>query len=142
MGNPPCEECTKTNNHCCVASVPYGISEALFYSNLADKLGIESLVYPHPAVNVGLFALVNSSMLDKDISQETCIFFKDGKCSIYDERPPLCRAYGSDYMVCRFEIRGLTTKEEIGKFHITDVKSMEPDRTNTYNRLKNIKGSK
>ena len=114
MKDLPCGECTKTYNHCCIADIPYSVTDAIYYKYKAMEMNIECIVTPHPNTE-GYFVLVNESMRGQDIQKRNCIFLYGGKCSIYEDRPSICRAYGTECMPCRLEDEPeLRTKEQIG----------------------------
>ena len=119
----PCEECIKTDNHCCVASVPYLITDAMYYKHRANQLGIECIIIEDQA-HEGMVVLVNNSMRGKDIHYESCVFLKDNRCSVYDDRPTICRAYGTECMPCVYHINGMTTAEQIGSLSTPQVEHM------------------
>lgn len=138
LNNPPCSECVKTNNHCCLADIPHFITDAMYYKNLANKMNIECFIVKHPDTKLdGMVVLVNSSMKGKDITRCNCVFFIDGKCSIYEDRPTICRSFGTEVIPCRNEIAGFTTKEEIGALTKKDIKDIESyiDHTSIFDSI-------
>lgn len=105
MCSLPCEECTKTNNHCCKADLPFDHYIAGFLFVKAKELGIDVLAHQHP-VHRDKAVLVKKEWIENgsiDLETKDCIFFKDGKCSIYEDRPDICRLYGTKYIRCRWE---------------------------------------
>ena len=112
MKDLPCSECIQTKNHCCVADVPHGVTDALYYKNIANHMNIECMVVPSPH-HEGMAVLVKESMRGKDIHFEPCIFLKDNRCSIYENRPTICRSYGTACSPCPIAEKGFTTAEEI-----------------------------
>ena len=126
MKSLPCSECTKTNNHCCLADIPHSVTDAIFYNYKAMELGIEALVVQHPSKNEGYFVLVDESMRGQDITKRNCIFLNKGQCSIYEDRPSICRAYGTECMPCRYEDEPLLkTKEQIGSLSEDDMHKLD-----------------
>jgi len=122
-----CSECTQTANHCCLADIPYSIVEAIYYKHKATEMGIECIPIPHPNAprETATFMLVDESMRGQDITKRNCIFMKSGKCSIYEDRPTICRAYGTACMPCRYEDTDLTTKEQIEALTRDDIHALD-----------------
>jgi len=139
MNKLPCEECTKTKNHCCLADIPHHIADAMYFKHLANELNIECIVTLHPAKNVqdGMMVLVNKSMEGHDITQHSCIFLIDNKCAIYENRPTICRSYGTEVMPCRYEQAGLTKQWEIGMLNKEEIKILDEqiDINSIFNKL-------
>ena len=44
----PCEVCTKTDNHCCLADIPYDYMEALKLCDLGRQKGLDLIMVSHP----------------------------------------------------------------------------------------------
>ena len=59
-----------------------------------------------------------------NIREMNCAFFgKDGKCTIYDERPLVCRSYGTSIMPCRYT--GEWSEEQIGKLNKEEIIALD-----------------
>ena len=123
----PCEECVKTKNHCCVADIPYAMLDVLFYRDLANKMGIETHVFRRPGDEHAFVLLPGDLKPGQDVRQTPCVFLKDGQCSIYEHRPSICRAYGTDYMKCRFDHAGITTESEIAACSEYDIHRLDEE---------------
>lgn len=133
----PCAECTQTNNHCCKADIPYTLVDALHIKWLiTDKYKIANrediVIGNHPAVNLqdkDLYFVFNSKDITTgstvDIRTHNCPAMVDGKCGIYDDRPNICRQYGTEFMRCRYECSGITTKEQIMVLDMNSVKMLD-----------------
>lgn len=107
-----CEQCTKTNNHCCKADIPLDVPIALALIHYGEQAGITGLVVrDHPKFQNQVVILEEG--FRGNISHKTCCFLKDGKCAIYQNRPDICRIYGSNIMRCRYEACGITTVSKI-----------------------------
>lgn len=125
MSNLPCSECVKTKNHCCVADIPYNVVDAMFLKDKANKLGIECILIPNQNPHQpNTLLIVNESMRGKDLHFEPCVFLIDNKCSIYDDRPIICKAFGTDIMPCPVHIEGLKTEKEIGALSVKDIEQL------------------
>ena len=112
----PCEECVKTDNHCCLADIPYLLSDIdRIYDHMPDHLNKEDFrIYKRLDFEISkMFILAHKSYNNKVLQLINCVFFKDGKCSIYEYRPEICKIYGTKELRCRYEVEGIKTKEEI-----------------------------
>lgn len=129
----PCEECVKTSNHCCKADIPYNIVDALHIKYLLLKGGFyephQIFINPHPNNTPEVFCIFNITDIEPeseiDIQNMDCVAFRDGKCLIYDDRPNICRQYGTEFMRCRFEVCGDTTKETIGEYNKEQILELD-----------------
>jgi Fe-S-cluster containining protein len=81
---------------CCgLVPIPYSI-----YEKHIDELPDGTKIYPFTAQGY-VFALVTEDVGDGKVDVH-CAFLKDCKCTIYADRPPLCKMYGNeaDIMMC------------------------------------------
>ena len=98
-----CETCCKSNNHCCLTDIPYEPPIAMAMIGYGEDAGIKDvLMIEHPKLPERVM-LVNQDMSGKDVSTLPCVFFKDNKCAIYENRPDICRLYGTEHIRCRYE---------------------------------------
>lgn len=119
----PCEECTKTNNHCCKADIPYEVPIALSIIARAKERGYTNLHLASSNKFPQRVYILDPDMelIDNSLEKTNCVFFKKGKCDIYDIRPDICRWYGTKEMRCRFEVSACNTKEEIEELDHNDL---------------------
>lgn len=96
-----CETCAKTQHHCCKASISYNIMEVLHLSEKADELGIEIKVLPSKE-KPNYFNIIKRGKPIKNLNDENCVFLNDGKCKIYEDRPSICKVYGTELVNCWF----------------------------------------
>lgn len=96
-----CEVCSQTQHHCCKASISFNVMEIIDLVQKAEKLGIDVKVRPSKE-KPNYFNLVKKDKPIRNINDENCIFLKSGRCSIYAERPSICRVYGSELVKCWF----------------------------------------
>ncbi len=122
-----CEECVKTDNHCCLADIPLDVLEGLFLSKLAKDIGIDVMLVEHPKFNEKLVILPKDTPQGTDITHIPCAFLKDGRCSVYENRPFICRSYGTEFIKCRYEVAGITAKEEIESLSVEEIKKLDSD---------------
>ena len=119
----PCEVCTKTDNHCCLADIPYDYMEALKLCDLGRQKGLDLIMVSHPKFEDKVIIL-NSG--DDGISEDKpCVFLKNGKCSIYEDRPFICRNYGTDFIRCRYEACGISDEQTIRNMTKDDIRVLE-----------------
>lgn len=132
----PCAECTQTKNHCCKADIPYSIVDAMHIKWLVTEkykvLPVEDvLITNHPATNLNdtQYIIINSSGITKgstvDVREYDCVALIDGKCSIYEDRPNICRQYGTEFMKCRYKSNGITSKEVIKALDYNSIKELD-----------------
>ena len=50
---------------------------------------------------------------------------KNGKCSIYEDRPFICRNYGTDFIRCRYEACGISDEQTIRNMTKDDIRVLE-----------------
>jgi len=136
MSNLPCDECVQTDNHCCLADIPHTIPDAMYLKYKANQLNIECIITSHPKADKHV-VLVQEHMRGKDVTKFPCIFLSAGRCLIYDDRPTICRAYGTKAMPCRYDISGHTTKFEIGKLTREEIYELD-SKTNINNLFEQI----
>ena len=121
-----CEICVQTSAHCCTADIPYKHPEAMYLKHLGIKQGRSDLyIVPHPKIK-DMVVLVSKAMEGTNINKTPCVFLVDGKCSIYEDRPSICRSYG-DLFPCRYEHTSLDTLEDFQKLTDTDIKRLDEE---------------
>jgi Fe-S-cluster containining protein len=76
--------------------------EILHLIEKAGEQGLNIKVLPSKE-KPNYFNIVERGKTFTDINDENCVFLKDGLCSIYDERPSVCRMYGTDLVKCWFD---------------------------------------
>lgn len=97
-----CEVCTKTNNHCCKADIPLEIPIALSLIDISGRTDLS--ITEHPKFKERALIVKNEwEHKTVNVNEENCVFFIDSKCSIYENRPDICRLYGTKQMRCRWE---------------------------------------
>ena len=96
-----CALCVNTQYHCCKASISYNIMDTIILINKATSLNIDIKIYPSKD-KANYFNITKKGKPFKSLNDENCIFLKNGKCLIYDERPNICRVYGTDQVKCWF----------------------------------------
>ena len=61
-----------------------------------------------------------------DINREPCVFVdENGKCEIYEDRPSICRCYGTQDMKCRYQNVGMWKEKDIANCSIQDIKTLD-----------------
>ena len=130
----PCEECTKTNNSCCKADIPYGLLDALHIKYLlTQKYKVlkpsQILMHPHPNDEPNQYMIINCTDIKRDdevdIREHNCVALIEGRCAIYEDRPSICRQYGTEFARCRFECAGISSYEDIAKCTVEDIKTLD-----------------
>lgn len=95
-----CNECCKTENHCCIMDIPFEIPNALFLISKGEEAGIKDLICrEHPAYPGRV--IVCKTDTSGDVSNQNCVFFVNQRCAIYEHRPDICRFFGTDFHKCR-----------------------------------------
>ena len=120
MASLNCDICVKTDNHCCKADIPLDIPIALALveiSGLTNLAITETPKFPGSVVIVDKNWFTDPSV-QVDIQTKTCVFLKEGKCSVYDHRPDICRWYGTKQIRCRWEF---IEPSKIAKATLEDV---------------------
>lgn len=112
--NPNCEMCLKSEVHCCKADVPYDVFEALFMlENLKGKRDVSKLTLANHPKAEGKFVIIDTDIMDTSkpiaIQEFNCVCLHEGKCLIYENRPSICRMYGTSFMKCKTMVSGCTT---------------------------------
>ena len=113
--NNPCSECIKTTNHCCMTDIVLSMADAVLMMRKAKDLNKDVVLGVLPQSDGGF----NSFMIIPnkpgiEITAEPCVFFgSDGKCEIYEDRPSICRVYGTEDVRCRYEYAGMTDAASI-----------------------------
>ena len=130
--NNPCEECVQTTKHCCKTDLHLNFADTILMLSYAEKLGKNVVVGQHPEGDRDTMLIIPNKP-GIDIRDEPCVFFgSDGKCEIYEDRPSICRTFGTEHMRCRYEYSNIRTKEEIEcmtkeKMRELDDKAMDKD---------------
>ena len=96
-----CATCAQTQHHCCKASISFTIMEVIDLVEKAEKRDIDVKVLPSKD-KPNYFNIVKKGKVFKSLNDENCIFLKDARCTIYEERPSICRVYGSEMVKCWF----------------------------------------
>ena len=130
----PCSECVKTDNSCCTTDLVLNQADAILMMRYAKKLNKDVVLGPHIDNIDGSFSLMMvPNKPGIDIRREPCVFFgSNGKCEIYEDRPSICRLYGTQDMRCRYEFAGMKTEEEIAKVDRVKMRALDEaalDRT-------------
>lgn len=125
----PCSECIKTKYHCCKADVTFSLRDLVnIFKYLEKTEGYDTndfLAVKSKDHDIDKrFNLIHKSYNCKNLTDTDCIFLKDGRCSIYEIRPEVCRDFGTEEMRCSIELSGLTTKEEIDKLTKDDYEKL------------------
>jgi len=145
MNNLPCEVCTKTDNHCCLADIPYDYIEALKLCDLGRQNGLDLIMVSHPKFEDKVIILNSGD--DGILENKPCVFLKNGKCSIYEDRPFICRNYGTDFIRCRYEACGISDEQTIRNMTKNDIKMLDKkagelsDIVNIQNQIKVFRSS-
>ena len=120
----PCEACMKTTNHCCMTDIQLSFPDAILMMGYAKDLGKKVVLGVHPTGDGSLMMVPNKPGMD--INREPCVFVgSNGKCEIYEDRPSICRTYGSQHMRCRFENVGMWREEHIGGCTIDMIRKLD-----------------
>jgi Fe-S-cluster containining protein len=125
--NLNCEECTKTKNHCCKADIPHDIVTALALVAMGEDKGLKNLgitAHPNHETRAIIFDKKWIKGNDLNIEDKPCVFLKDGKCIVYENRPDICRLYGTEFVRCRYEASGISP-DKIDKLSIQDIKHLD-----------------
>jgi len=134
--NNPCDVCIKTKNHCCTSDLVLNYADAMLMMRNAKDLGKDVILGWHidnrPEEIVGNMMMIpNKPGLDP--RREPCVFLDaSGKCEIYEDRPSICRMYGTQDMRCRYEYAGIDTEAEIAavdKQKMRELDNMALDKT-------------
>ena len=96
-----CKVCSLTQHHCCKASIAFNVMEVLCLSQKADELGIKIKILSSKE-KPNYFNIIKKGKPIKSLNDENCIFLINGLCSIYEERPAICRIYGTETVKCWF----------------------------------------
>lgn len=96
-----CEICALTQHHCCKASIAFNVMDTLHLIHQAEALNIDIKLLPSTEKK-DHFNIIKRGKLFKSLDSENCVFLKEGRCLIYQERPSICRIYGTDSVKCWF----------------------------------------
>lgn len=96
-----CATCTQTQHHCCKASISFTIMEVIDLVEKAEREGIDVKILPSKD-KPNYFNIIKKGKVFKSLNDENCIFLKDARCTIYAERPSICRVYGTELVKCWF----------------------------------------
>lgn len=124
MNKLPCEECVKTDNHCCKADIPLEPTTALSLIGIAREAGITNLgMNEHPKFESRVIIFNKDWVEDGhlDLVGKDCAFLVDGKCAIYENRPDICRLYGTKWIRCRWEAGGVNSQAQISRATREDI---------------------
>jgi len=104
--------------------IPLDIPQALFLIHQGEKVGIKNLICRvHPKFEEKV--LICKPETRGNIAIQECVFFLDGKCSIYENRPDICRMYGTEFMRCRNECVGIHLSGDIDDLTIEDLQNLD-----------------
>lgn len=67
----------------------------------AEKLNLKVKIKPSKE-KPNYFNIIRSDKPIRSLNEENCVFLKSGRCSIYEERPSICRVYGTELVKCWF----------------------------------------
>ena len=104
--NPPCDLCLKYGNHCCKADIPITFTDFKRIKKALPKKEAKSIFlgtgrnFKHDK----LFVLGHPKNYMKDITIAPCVFLENNRCSIYDNRPDICRSFGTNKIPCRMQV--------------------------------------
>jgi Fe-S-cluster containining protein len=118
-----CEICAQTQHHCCKASITFNVMEVIDLVQKANELHIDVKIRPSKE-KPNSYNLVRKDKVVKSLNDENCIFLKNGRCSIYNERPSICRVYGTKLVKCWFHDFDYDTPANT-LFELTDDKVKE-----------------
>ena len=120
----PCEACMKTDNNCCITDIQLSFAEAILMMRYAKDLGKDVVLGEHPSGHGALMMVPNKQ--DMNINREPCVFvMADGKCEIYEDRPAICRTYGTQDMKCRYQNVGMWKEKDIANCSIDDIRALD-----------------
>ena len=125
--NNPCSECITTTKHCCVTDIVLSMADAMLMMRKAKELNKDVVLGVHPQNGEGF----NSFMMVPnkpgiDVTIEPCVFFgSDGKCEIYEDRPSICRIYGTEDVRCRYEYAGMTDAASIASVDKAQMRKLD-----------------
>jgi len=120
----PCQACVKTDNHCCKTDIPLNFADAVIMMRYAKDLGKDVVLGEHASGFGTLMIVPNKPGID--VNREPCVFvMANGKCEIYEDRPSICRAYGTQDMKCRFQNVGMWKEKDIANCSIADIRVMD-----------------
>jgi len=122
----PCEACMKTDNHCCTTDIHLNLADAILMMGYAKEMGKDVLIGLHPTADSHMIFMIVPNKPGLDINIEPCIFVgSDGKCEIYEDRPSICRTYGTEHMRCRFEYSNISDEDVIRNCTREDINKLD-----------------
>jgi len=122
----PCESCNKLGFSCCKVYPWLSASElAKLYVKYEDRLKGKTTIHKETMGRYTAYIIVPSEAV-KDgkivLGDGYCVFYKDGKCSIYEDRPTICREYGyNEAIPCPFD--GYSN-EELSEMDLKEVEEI------------------
>jgi len=122
----PCFACMQTDNSCCTTDIPLSFADAILMMRWAKELKKDVVLGEHPE-HAGMGTLI---MLPNkpgiNINREPCVFVGSrGECEIYEDRPSVCRCYGTEDMKCRYQNVGMWKQEDIANCSLEDIKKLD-----------------
>ncbi len=123
MDNLPCQECTSLNQSCCLnPQILFSMVEIDEIFTHQPKAMEGKILYKGEIP--GMVYILNRPPEGVDtIALECCTFYNqiEGKCSIYDLRPTVCKIYGDPkYMECPY-------KDYTNPGELTELVKTNPD---------------
>ena len=98
-------DCSICKGKCCVGIIEVFDNDEIFYN--------DDLVTYDPELTCAVM---------KTNTNNQCIALKDGKCSIYDDRPQVCRAFKKDSNCCNSFVNGKITIHKCNPCKIFETK--------------------
>ena len=124
--NNPCSACVKTDNHCCRTDIPLSFADAILMMRWAKELKKNVVLGEHPEHEGSGTLVMIPNKPGIDINLEPCVFFDDnGQCEIYEDRPSICKCYGTEDMKCRYQNVGMWKKEDIANCSPEDIRKLD-----------------
>jgi len=122
----PCEVCVQTANHCCSTDLVLNMADAMLMMRYAKKMHKDVVLGWH----IDDRHEFNNMMMvpnkhNIDVRREPCVFLKDGRCEIYEDRPSICRTYGTQDMRCRYEYSSIFNKDVIAAMTKEDIRMLD-----------------
>jgi len=116
-----CETCTQTQHHCCKASIALNVMDVIVLINKAKSLNIDIKVLPSKD-KPDYFNIIKKGKPFKSLNDENCAFLNNGACIIYNDRPNICKVYGTEQVKCWFhEIDYDTSSDKIFNISTNEI---------------------